>query len=287
MRRSTKSRLLSNEEWALAREVFTSATLPPSTRILVRDGLGLEDRPWTNHEGYAYEMMLGDVFDQDLTKKDPTSRWMNGNYGRLCDLFVHEMVHVWQYYRGYRVKNGAVLGWLKEKITGDDAYTYTPGKDWGAYNPEEQASIVEDWYKAGAKEDNELFPYVRYVIRNQDKVYEGFTLAELKELMSIRPVEPLPAATLKVVVSAPYYPEDWIEKLLQKRFLATDVKGYRGRLEELKSIFSSKVPKGQAKILFPRFEKYNPRDKLSKYFREHLSGAERAILLQVLRIRAA
>src|SRR5689334_21064775 len=105
MRRSTESRLLSNEEWALARQVFTVDTLPPWSQILVRNGLGLQDRPWTNHESYAYEMMLGDVFGQDLTKRDWTSRWLNGDYGRLCELFIHEMVHVWQYFRGYRVKN--------------------------------------------------------------------------------------------------------------------------------------------------------------------------------------
>ena len=47
----------------------------------------------------------------------------------------------------------------------DAAYGFTAGKPWGDYNPEQQASIVEAWYKSGMPEDGALWPYIRNNIR--------------------------------------------------------------------------------------------------------------------------
>ncbi len=38
-------------------------------------------------------------------------------------------------------------------------------QDWGSYNVEQQASIVEDWFKNGSREDDPRFRYIRDNIR--------------------------------------------------------------------------------------------------------------------------
>ncbi len=52
------------------------------------------------------------------------------------------MVHAWQ------LHHGSNLGFITSamtKVAGEE-YGYTPGKDYGSYALEPQATIVEDWY---------------------------------------------------------------------------------------------------------------------------------------------
>ena len=52
-----------------------------------------------------------------------------------------------------------------------DAYAYSLGMDWGDYNVEQQASIVEDWYKRGRSSKDKAFPYIRdYVWKGISKI---------------------------------------------------------------------------------------------------------------------
>jgi len=74
------------------------------------------------------------------------------------------MTHVWQFHHGIGVKSGSIIARLGA------GYNYTRGEPWINYNVEQQASIVEDWNKdrkGGGGEDQELFPYIHYVIRKE------------------------------------------------------------------------------------------------------------------------
>jgi hypothetical protein len=212
MKMSTKTRLLTQPEQLLAQQVFQN-TLPAWKVIGIRDGLGIGDAPWTDQGlliapklGYiGYQVMMGSWFDSDLTSTSLTA------YGRICDIFVHEMTHVWQYNRGDWVKTSAIGARIWESVSssitwdskgprvtgGDDAYESTLGKPWKDYNVEEQATIVERWYRDGASASDARFPYIEKVIRkgggwgmflplDKLKAWDGKTVPpELKFLASM------------------------------------------------------------------------------------------------------
>lgn len=84
---------------------------------------------------------------------------------------IHELTHVWQghhsqfaweYIINSLIAQGHAI--LKEGNR-NRAYDYEPGKPWGDYNVEQQASIVEDWFRNGMRPDDELFTYINDHIR--------------------------------------------------------------------------------------------------------------------------
>jgi hypothetical protein len=90
-------------------------------------------------------------------------------------LLVHETTHVWQ------GKNDIfaltyVLSSVKNQLAGmaagggyggrAAAYDYNPlGRPWGAYNAEQQAHLVEDWFGSGEPTSGPLWPYIRDYVR--------------------------------------------------------------------------------------------------------------------------
>jgi hypothetical protein len=285
MRKPSFYRLLNPPEQLLVTRVFGN-TLPPWVEIGIGDGLGFGGAPWasTGNAGYPqtpnvrYMINVGDLAAHNLTSPNGTSAVLGDSYGTICGLLLHEMTHIWQYFRG----EGVVLGKIHAETLG--GYDFEVGAPWNDYNTEQQASIVETWHDRGGKETDELFPYIRDVVRKGLRKDHWRREVPLRDYeLYNNGIQPLPASTLKVVI---YFPENVIEEHLARRFQATDVKGYTGRLEKLKEIFW-RVPSKQAKDLVERLKSYNTRDKLSKYFREHLSTFERETLLKVLRENAA
>jgi hypothetical protein len=45
------------------------------------------------------------------------------------------------------------------------AYDYKPGAPWGDYNVEQQALLVQDWFRNGMGQDDERFHYIADHIR--------------------------------------------------------------------------------------------------------------------------
>lgn len=108
------------------------------------------------------------------------------DYG--VDTLVHEMTHVWQGKNGILALS-STLGALGAQCKGmsvsggfagrGSAYTYTiasPLAPWGGFNPEQQAQIVQDWYRftkratpSDLAEAKTRFPYIA------DKVRKGKT----------------------------------------------------------------------------------------------------------------
>jgi hypothetical protein len=179
-------------EQALARNVF-GLTLPSWDSIAITNGLGLGGRPWTNDGPFftgsnsmvprmRYAINLGNVVFSDLTSPNPTFGLMCADFGRICDLFVHEMTHVWQ---AFNDSNWTMArsAWAQSRIGA--GYEYTPGDSWDSYNVEQQAHIVEDWHKYKDRSPTlaeDRYPYVRLVIRSGRLGFpRGLDLATLKK----------------------------------------------------------------------------------------------------------
>jgi len=177
MRISRNTRNLSSPERTLALSVF-GTSLPSWKRIFISDGLGLGDAPWTdNPMDLFYIMAVGPECYPDCT-----SRKKYKGFGRTDSIFIHEMVHVWQYNLGVFVKLDAIAARIWEKVSEDDAYEYTIGKPWNSYNVEEQASIVERWYDGGMKSTDDEFHYVEKVVRGGGGINAFLNLEQLKKL---------------------------------------------------------------------------------------------------------
>jgi hypothetical protein len=164
------SRKLSDPERALASVVF-GTTLPSWDRILLDDGLGIGDRPYTlDGPGFLVMIHIGPVAYPDCTS---TAVWQ---FQRIDATFIHEMTHVWQYDKGYMVKLSSL--WAQGPGSG---YSYSTGQSWDDYNVEQQASLVEHWYAAGMSTRDDEFQYVDKVVR-KGGANSFKTLAELKRI---------------------------------------------------------------------------------------------------------
>jgi hypothetical protein len=301
MKRSTFTRLLTPKEQSLALDVF-GTSLPMWKQIGIQDGLGLGDRPWTDNGSphdktlgsVNYEIMVGALASVDLTIEGSSARWLGSGFGRVCDIFVHEMTHVWQYFHGKWVKQDSLAAQAWEEITTkidlrtgriivvNDAYEYTPGKAWNSYNVEQQAHIVEDWYREGHSPTHTLFPYIQMVVRasDGDLLFGHLPLDELKAYKTPR-IIPLPVSTLHVTVTLPSL-DGVLVPLLERRYAVNDVSGPGERERKLKEIFEGVEPE-QARMLLSRLEVRRGGDKLSVVFYDHLHPATQGRLLDTLR----
>jgi hypothetical protein len=113
-------------------------------------------------QGDYYVLRLGKVAYLDATSQDSL---YGPGYSRMCEtVFIHELVHVWQAYRGIHTMVSSLLTQAAYWAIGEDSYEYTKGEYWCHYNVEQQAKIVEHWF------DNEwgnkdLLPYINDYIR--------------------------------------------------------------------------------------------------------------------------
>jgi hypothetical protein len=84
---------------------------------------------------------------------------------------IHELTHVWQGHHSlfaWEYMVDSLLAQGHAILTEGDrnrAYDYKPGKPWDDYNVEQQANIVEDWFRNGMRADDELFVYITDHIR--------------------------------------------------------------------------------------------------------------------------
>jgi hypothetical protein len=86
-------------------------------------------------------------------------------------LLVHEMAHVWQG-KNNKAAMTFVLNSIMNQVKSDTsrkakngAYEVTGGGDWSSYGVEQQATIVEEWYSAGMRQDHKYWPYIRDYVR--------------------------------------------------------------------------------------------------------------------------
>ena len=150
-------RPLTGREKDEARRVFGDSL--SFDRVVISNRLGLGRRAWVNAGLQTFTIHLGPYgFAEPLrTGAAPT--------------FIHELVHVWQGQHGrtrYDFMLGSIACQCRAFLTCLDvraAYRYDAGGLWRDYNVEQQASIVEHWYRAGLKETDPLFAYIHDHIR--------------------------------------------------------------------------------------------------------------------------
>jgi hypothetical protein len=157
MRFAKISRSLTPAEQTLASSVF-GTTLPAWNRVLIADGLGLGDAPWTDNPAGNFKINMGPTGYPDATSSSALTT-PGGSFGRICDTFIHEMTHVWQYFHGNYVKLSSVGSYFA------GGYAYTLGSPWDSYNVEQQAKIVEHWFKRGMSTTDAAYTYITGNIR--------------------------------------------------------------------------------------------------------------------------
>lgn len=262
-------RELCEREKGVARKVFKN-TLPYS-RIVITDGLGYDDRPFTvpvvGTSSRTYMLHVGSRF-QGMTRRD-----------RDQELLIHELTHVWQGEHSIWVWS-YVFRSAWHQWRSNDAYAYDSNhwKEWRDYNPEQQAQIVEEWFQGGMKGDadsNEPVaqrPY-RYIVEN----IRG-------ELWTPR-VRPLAEGKLNVAMAYPPL-DGQLLPLLEKRFNLSDESGWRQRARDVEDVLNG-ADSRQAQTLLIRFRQPKPDDPLASSFHRNLAGPTRTRLMAVLQTRAA
>lgn len=166
------ARSLNEDELIMCARVF-AGTLPVpllKSKVMLSNGLGAGGRPFTSFDigVSAYRIYIGPgAFD--------TNSRMTMEYKAT---FIHEMTHVWQMYRGW---SGFLGIWTSSLVSQacrqGNAYLYGEGnlkkKAWDDFGVEEQAQIVEDWFRKGLKSTDPRFHYIHNDIRDGKAGYVG------------------------------------------------------------------------------------------------------------------
>ncbi len=166
------ARELNQKEKDLANTVFKNTVSFDNVYIGNRTGLG--GAPYT---GYEYiDEIVGDRFIIHLGVAGYNDATSDGDISldfkrKIRNTFIHELVHVWQgkhskFNGSYQFSSLLSQAWSLIS-TGErkGAYQYKSGDSWDSYNVEQQAKIVEDWFRNGSKEDDERFKYIKETIR--------------------------------------------------------------------------------------------------------------------------
>lgn len=142
-----KTRQLSPEERTVAEMVFGSS-LPYDNIVLTNLG---------HPQGRAFVVPspagealvnLGDAFEDPI-------RYTKSNYPEYGQLLIHELTHVWQIHHAAFLPGlvcEAIVTQVRNELEED---IYEPGdgsSDWSDYNLEQQATIIDRWYRGWGTE---------------------------------------------------------------------------------------------------------------------------------------
>jgi len=164
-------------EIAIVRSVFGDSL--DYSRIMISSRIGFSDRGWTtvSPDPLSLPVRLGDMGDigidapadtlinvlnvgedayingmdggiqLDLSPDDPNNALRDG-----AALLIHEVTHAWQSQHGNSGIECMVNSMASQTLSANGvcAYIYQPGKPFGGYGAEQIASMVEDFYRAGA-----------------------------------------------------------------------------------------------------------------------------------------
>jgi hypothetical protein len=160
-------RPLEEKERLMALRVF-GATLP-FERILLCNDSGPNDRPFTQAQlsRNFYFLHVGAKIFNDATSTAAWTRFHDGTVReRFCDVFIHELTHVWQgVYRPGGLLCRSTFHQLKHG-NGLEVYVYDLGATWACYTVEQQAQIVEDWFNPRIGNESPSDARYRYIIEN-------------------------------------------------------------------------------------------------------------------------
>lgn len=148
---ATPSRRLTTDEIRYAREVFADS-LDYSPIRITRNSLISTGAP----KVVGNTIHLRAVWGADQFARDARGEFMEELTAAGREMLIHELVHVWQHQNGglaYIPDSLAaqLMATLKQGSRGG-AYAWRPmhraGLPWAAWNPEQQAALVEDYNRA-------------------------------------------------------------------------------------------------------------------------------------------
>jgi type VI secretion system secreted protein VgrG len=150
---------MTNKERDAAKLVFHDSI--NFSKVRVQDDTGLGGSPWTSPPtpwGQYWVMHVGTTLYTDLAK----------NQNRKT-VMIHELTHVWQGQHGVPyVSNSAAHQAITAILNGGKVakvYHYTAGGPWRYYSCEQQASIVDDWFRDGCMWTHPNWVYIKENIR--------------------------------------------------------------------------------------------------------------------------
>ncbi len=279
MRKPRNIRYLGAHEISIAKSVFENTIA--YDRVLIGDGLGASARPFTIPVPYTsprkYMINVGENGYQGMSYVQTDK-----------ELLIHELTHVWQGHHStwaWSVQGSSIYHQIRH---GDGAYDYSKSsyKDWDDYNPEQQAQIVEDWFRAASLEANDgksvngadglmgeddpRYGYIVLNIRGHNMMPGPKSHEDPIVRYAVTQQEPRPPLT-----------DDLLLRILRTRYAANDVSGYGSRVKLLESIFAG-TNVAEATPLLSRLKLRRPGDKVAMFFYAHLSTATRNKLLGIL-----
>ncbi|HEY0323167.1 MAG TPA: hypothetical protein VGC66_19575 [Pyrinomonadaceae bacterium] len=171
-RRELTSRLLNQDEEALARQVFQDQL--PYGRISIANFY----LPGNEAHKTAVTVASGTALIPIKSLTDYTiyfgpDVFRDGAHLFKRNTFIHELTHVWQGHHGtfswdYMVESMIAQGRaLIQHRDRNKAYEYDLAnlQPWDSYNVEQQAIIVEGWFENGMSESDPRYVYIRDNIR--------------------------------------------------------------------------------------------------------------------------
>lgn len=150
-------RLMTDSERAVARSVFGYTI--PYDYIHLSSGLGVGGRPFTIPDPLRWGHYMIYIGSQVT--------W---------EVLIHELTHVWQGHSSELAWGYTLDSLFNQMVCGNSAYKYKLGNEWREYNVEQQASIVEDWYKRGRSTQDAAFRYIKDNLWHPEK--ERFTMED-------------------------------------------------------------------------------------------------------------
>ncbi len=232
-------RFLAGGEIAIAKDVYKQTI--PYASILVSDGIGADNRPFTVPTILPLHDPLPPFYNFNV-KRD--GKYVihagDGYYGMTKSdddrtTLIHELAHVWQGEHYDSWSWTYVVFSLKDQALSDDAYAYDKTRlgPWDDYGPEQQAKIVEDWfvdkmktYDPTTSTGDLRFYYIKKYIWGERVDYNWLMPG----------VRPLPAATLHVSIPTRSWDTDLIP-ILERRLRSNDQAGIAARRRELEEYF--------------------------------------------------
>ena len=141
-----KHRQLTDTEYNFASTVFGD-TLPPREKIYVTNLShdGGRKYTWPELDG-SIILNMDDAFDDPVHYPDPVHP--SSGYPTQGQVFIHEMTHAWQ----IRTKS-FIPGILCKALFETGSYSFGPaGPPWSDFGLEQQAAIVDTWFRDAAKD---------------------------------------------------------------------------------------------------------------------------------------
>lgn len=155
-----KVRVLKATERELLGSVYGSSINYGMVRITNTEGVS-DGAPWTTNTPPFYTVNVGVHCYVGFERDDCRD-------GDGLGLLIHELAHVWQGQHGIPFMMNSLYHQRKAVAEHGDrnrAYDFEPGAQWRTYNAEQQARIVETWYRDGLDPAHELYPYIRDNVR--------------------------------------------------------------------------------------------------------------------------